>query len=125
MSETFGFDVSHVDGRARRGQLQTAHGVIQTPAFMPVGTSGTVKALLHRDLQELGVEILLANTYHLLLRPGDELIGRVGGLHRFMGWSGPILTDSGDTKCSVSAAGGRLPSRGSVFGRILTGANTC
>ena len=95
MSETFGFDVSHVDGRARRGQLQTAHGVIQTPAFMPVGTSGTVKALLHRDLQELGVEILLANTYHLLLRPGDELIGRVGGLHRFMGWSGPILTDSG------------------------------
>ena len=95
MSETFVFDVSHVDGRARRGQLQTAHGVIQTPAFMPVGTSGTVKALLHRDLQELGVEILLANTYHLLLRPGDELIGRVGGLHRFMGWSGPILTDSG------------------------------
>ena len=95
MSEPFGFDVSHVDGRARRGQLQTAHGVIQTPAFMPVGTSGTVKALLHRDLQELGAEILLANTYHLLLRPGDELIGRVGGLHRFMAWSGPILTDSG------------------------------
>ena len=95
MSETFGFDVSHVDGRARRGQLQTAHGVIQTPAFMPVGTSGAVKALLHRDLQELGAEVLLANTYHLLLRPGDELIGRVGGLHRFMGWSGPILTDSG------------------------------
>ena len=95
MSETFGFEVSHVDGGARRGQLQTAHGVIQTPAFMPVGTSGTVKALLHRDLQELGAEILLANTYHLLLRPGDELIGRVGGLHRFMGWSGPILTDSG------------------------------
>ena len=95
MSGTFGFEVSHVDGRARRGQLQTAHGVIQTPVFMPVGTSGAVKALLHRDLQELGAEILLANTYHLLLRPGDELIGRVGGLHRFMGWQGPILTDSG------------------------------
>jgi queuine tRNA-ribosyltransferase len=95
MSETFGFDVSHVDGRARRGVLRTPHGVIQTPAFMPVGTSGAVKALLHRDLQDLGAEILLANTYHLLLRPGDALIKRVGGLHRFMGWSGPILTDSG------------------------------
>ena len=95
MSETFRFDVSHVDGRARRGVLRTPHGLIQTPAFMPVGTSGTVKALLHRDLEDLGAEILLANTYHLLLRPGDTLIGRVGGLHRFMGWSRPILTDSG------------------------------
>ena len=95
MSETFRFDVSHIDGRARRGVMQTPHGLIQTPAFMPVGTSGAVKALLHRDLQALGAEILLANTYHLLLRPGDALIGRVGGLHRFMGWSGPILTDSG------------------------------
>jgi queuine tRNA-ribosyltransferase len=95
MSETFRFDVSHIDGCARRGVLQTPHGRIQTPAFMPVGTSGAVKALLHRDLQDLGAEILLANTYHLLLRPGDMLIGRVGGLHRFMGWSRPILTDSG------------------------------
>ena len=95
MSETFRFDVSHVDGRARRGVLQTPHGVIHTPAFMPVGTSGAVKALLHRDLQDLGAEMILANTYHLLLRPGDALIKRVGGLHRFMGWSGPILTDSG------------------------------
>jgi len=95
MSETFRFEVSHVDGRARRGVLRTRHGVIQTPAFMPVGTSGAVKALLHRDLQELGAEIILANTYHLLLRPGDALIARVGGLHRFMGWEGPILTDSG------------------------------
>ena len=95
MSQTFRFDVSHVDGRARRGVLRTPHGLIQTPVFMPVGTSGAVKALLHRDLQDLGAEILLANTYHLLLRPGDALIGRVGGLHRFMGWSRPILTDSG------------------------------
>ena len=95
MSEMFQFDVSHIDGCARRGVLQTPHGRIQTPAFMPVGTSGAVKALLHRDLQDLGAEILLANTYHLLLRPGDTLIGRVGGLHRFMGWSRPILTDSG------------------------------
>ena len=95
MSETFRFDVSHVDVGARRGVLRTPHGLIQTPAFMPVGTSGTVKALLHRDLEDLGAEVLLANTYHLMLRPGDALIGRVGGLHRFMGWSRPILTDSG------------------------------
>ena len=91
----FGFEVNHVDGQARCGVLQTMHGVIQTPAFMPVGTSGAVKAILHKDLQHLNVEMLLANTYHLMLRPGDELIARVGGLHRFMGWQGPILTDSG------------------------------
>ena len=91
----YGFEVNHVDGQARSGLLQTMHGVIQTPAFMPVGTSGAVKAMLHKDLQDLNVEMLLANTYHLMLRPGDELIARVGGLHRFMGWQGPILTDSG------------------------------
>ena len=91
----FGFEVNHVDGQARSGLLQTMHGVIQTPAFMPVGTSGAVKAMLHKDLQDLNVEMLLANTYHLMLRPGDELIARVGGLHRFMSWQGPILTDSG------------------------------
>ena len=91
----YGFEVNHVDGQARSGLLQTMHGVIQTPAFMPVGTSGAVKAMLHKDLQDLNVEMLLANTYHLMLRPGDELIARVGGLHRFMSWQGPILTDSG------------------------------
>ena len=91
----FGFEVNHVDGQARSGLLQTMHGVIKTPAFMPVGTSGAVKAMLHKDLQDLNVEMLLANTYHLMLRPGDELIGRGGGLHRFMSWQGPILTDSG------------------------------
>ena len=91
----YGFEVNHVDGQARSGLLQTMHGVIKTPAFMPVGTSGAVKAMLHKDLQDLNVEMLLANTYHLMLRPGDELIARVGGLHRFMSWQGPILTDSG------------------------------
>ncbi len=95
MPRTFGFRVTHVDGRARRGVLNTPHGTVQTPVFMPVGTSGTVKSLIHRDLLELGAEIVLANTYHLCLRPGDDLIGRLGGLHRFMGWSLPILTDSG------------------------------
>ena len=95
MFETFGFHVSQVDGLARRGELRTAHGVVNTPAFMPVGTGGAVKAITHRDLTGAGGEILLANTYHLLLRPGDQLIARAGGLHRFIGWSGPILTDSG------------------------------
>ena len=95
MSDTFDFTVSHVDGLARRGVITTPHGVVQTPVFMPVGTSGAVKALLHRDLRDIGAEIVLANTYHLLLRPGDELIQRVGGLHEFMGWPAPILTDSG------------------------------
>ena len=95
MPGTFGFRVTHVDGRARRGELRTPHGTVQTPVFMPVGTSATVKSLIHRDLLELGAEIVLANTYHLCLRPGDDLIGRLGGLHRFMGWSLPILTDSG------------------------------
>ena len=92
---TFDFEVTHTDGRARRGVLTTAHGTIETPVFMPVGTQGSVKALTHRQVEEAGASIVLANTYHLHLRPGDELIGRRGGLHRFIGWSRPILTDSG------------------------------
>ena len=80
---------------ARIGSVQTMHGVFQTPAFMPVGTQGTVKALTPRDLQNLGAEIILSNAYHLFIRPGIEIIREAGGLHRFMGWPGPILTDSG------------------------------
>ena len=80
---------------ARRGVLGTAHGTVQTPAFMPVGTQGTVKAVSPRDLRELGVQIVLANAYHLAIRPGSEVVRGLGGLHRFMGWDGPILTDSG------------------------------
>ena len=91
----FEFRVISRAGGARCGELHTAHGVVQTPAFMPVGTVGAVKAMTHRDLLDVGAEIVLANTYHLLLRPGDRLIGQVGGLHRFMGWDRPILTDSG------------------------------
>ena len=83
------------DGAARLGEFETPHGVVQTPAFMPVGTQGAVKATRHRDLEDAGAEIILGNTYHLLLRPGDELIARRGGLHRFIGWTRPILTDSG------------------------------
>ena len=89
------FRLHGTDGAARRGEFHTPHGVVQTPAFMPVGTQGTVKATLHRDLKDAGAEIILGNTYHLFLRPGDELIARRGGLHQFIGWNGPILTDSG------------------------------
>ena len=89
------FEVTHRDGAARRGTLTTAHGVVETPVFMPVGTQGAVKAITHHDLEALGAEIILGNTYHLHLRPGDELIARRGGLHRFIGWARPILTDSG------------------------------
>ena len=95
MSDGFTFTLLGTDGVARRGEFHTPHGIVQTPAFMPVGTQGTVKAALHRDLEELGAEIILGNTYHLFLRPGDELIARRGGLHRFIGWTRPMLTDSG------------------------------
>ena len=80
---------------ARRGRLQTVHGPVETPAFMPVGTQGTVKTLEPRDLRDLGVGMILANTYHLLLRPGNDVMSECGGLHKFMAWNGPILTDSG------------------------------
>jgi queuine tRNA-ribosyltransferase len=92
---SFDFRVTHAEGRARRGLMTTAHGAVETPAFMPVGTQGAVKGVTHRDLESLGAEILLSNTYHLYLRPGDDLIARRGGLHRFIGWTRPILTDSG------------------------------
>jgi len=91
----FAFRITHTDGDARCGVLSTPHGDVQTPAFMPVGTHGAVKGVTARDLESLGAEILLSNTYHLYLRPGDGLIARRGGLHRFMHWDKPILTDSG------------------------------
>jgi queuine tRNA-ribosyltransferase len=89
------FDLLARDGRARRGRLTTAHGTIETPAFMPVGTAATVKAMTPEDVRATGAEILLCNTYHLMLRPGAGRIERLGGLHKFMNWPGPILTDSG------------------------------
>jgi queuine tRNA-ribosyltransferase len=89
------FSVTHRDGAARAGRLTTAHGEVATPAFMPVGTQGTVKAVTVDELRACGAEIVLSNTYHLFLRPGHETIRDLGGLHRFMAWDGPILTDSG------------------------------
>ncbi|MDE0409974.1 MAG: tRNA guanosine(34) transglycosylase Tgt [Alphaproteobacteria bacterium] len=92
---TLGFALTGTDGRARRGRLRTAHGTVETPAFMPVGTAATVKALTPAMVAETGAQMVLANTYHLVLRPGAERVARLGGLHAFMRWPGPILTDSG------------------------------
>ncbi|RJR21256.1 MAG: tRNA guanosine(34) transglycosylase Tgt [Nitrospiraceae bacterium] len=95
MKSFFRFDISRKDGRARLGQIHTQRGIINTPAFMPVGTNGSVKAMSPDEMKELGADVLLSNTYHLYLRPGHEIIKEVGGLHKFMKWEGPILTDSG------------------------------
>ena len=92
---TFGYEVLKEDGRARRGRMTTAHGAIETPVFMPVGTAATVKGMTSESIQRTGAEIVLANTYHLMLRPGAEIVGSLGGLHTFMDWEKPILTDSG------------------------------
>ena len=89
------FNISSTSGYARRGELDFPRGKVQTPAFMPVGTNGTVKALEVENLQQTGSEIILGNTYHLMLRPGDDLIKNLGGLHKFSNWDKPILTDSG------------------------------
>jgi queuine tRNA-ribosyltransferase len=89
------FEVLATDGAARRGVLRLPRGEVRTPAFMPVGTYGTVKAMTPEEVRELGADIILGNTFHLMLRPGSERVQRLGGLHRFMNWSGPILTDSG------------------------------
>src|ERR1700722_18641995 len=91
------FTVSAVDpvSRARRGTITTGHGRIETPAFMAVGTRATVTGLTPADLTAMGAQVVLGNTYHLMLRPGPTTFRRVGGIHRFMGWSGPVLTDSG------------------------------
>jgi queuine tRNA-ribosyltransferase len=115
----FGFSVIQKDSdtQARLGSMSTIHGSVRTPAFMPVATQGTVKATTPRELHEIGTEIILANAYHLYLRPGVELVERAGGLHRFMGWDGPILTDSGGYQvfslkdlCRVSEEGVRFRS---------------
>src|SRR4030095_10659553 len=92
---TASFALAVTDGAARRGRLTLTHGAVDTPAFMPVGTYGTIKAMAPWELSEAGAQIVLGNTFHLWLRPGLDVIAAHGGLHRFMGWSGPILTDSG------------------------------
>ena len=117
----FGFTVTACEGPARRGELRTPHGVVQTPAFMPVGTRGAVKGVTHRDLEDVGAEIILGNTYHLYLRPGDRLIARAGGLHRFIGWDRPILTDSGGYQIFSLADRRRISEEGAEFRSHLDG----
>src|SRR5256885_8694776 len=95
MQNDFEVVAADKDSKARRGRLTTAHGVIDTPAFMPVGTQGSVKGVSPRELREVKAQIILGNTYHLFVRPGLDAITRFGGLHNFMSWGGPILTDSG------------------------------
>jgi len=109
------------NSHARLGRLVTSHGVVETPAFMPVGTQGTVKAVLPRDLREMCCQILLSNTYHLYLRPGHELVRKLGGLHRFMGWDGPILTDSGGYQVFSLGAMRKISEQGAHFQSHLDG----
>jgi queuine tRNA-ribosyltransferase len=115
------FTLTHTDGAARRGVLQTAHGAIETPVFMPVGTQGAVKALTTQHLEEIGACIILGNTYHLMLRPGDELIARRGGLHKFIGWNKPILTDSGGYQVFSLAERRKINENGVEFRSHLDG----
>lgn len=113
------FEISSKEGLARAGTLTTKNGVIQTPCFMPVGTRGAVKTLDSNDLEMLGAEIILGNTYHLMLRPGDELIARQGGLHKFMDWKRPILTDSGGFQ--ILSLKPKIQETGAIFKSIYDG----
>ncbi len=114
--------ITHDSGTgARLGELKTAHGLVHTPVFMPVGTQGTVKTLTVRDLKECGIEILLSNVYHLSLRPGQKILELAGGLHRFMGWDGPILTDSGGYQVFSLAAKCRVKDEGVTFASHVDG----
>jgi queuine tRNA-ribosyltransferase len=115
------FLVHNTDGRARRGTLTLAHGSVETPAFMPVGTYGTVKAMSPAELHGIGAEIVLGNTFHLWLRPGLEVIAAHGGLHRFMGWDGPILTDSGGFQVFSLGALRKITEEGVKFASPVNG----
>jgi queuine tRNA-ribosyltransferase len=119
---TIAFQLLSHDSAARRGQIKTAHGTVETPAFMPVGTAGTVKAMLPDQVRDTGAEIVLGNTYHLMLRPGAERVAKLGGLHKFMDWPGPILTDSGGFQVMSLAQLRKLDDRGVVFRSHIDGA---
>ncbi len=121
MALTFTLDAHDPETLARAGRMQARHGEVLTPAFMPVGTQGSVKTLTPDELEAAGADILLANTYHLYLRPGVETIGRMGGLHRFMGWSGAILTDSGGFQVMSLADLRKVNDRGVEFRSHLDG----
>jgi queuine tRNA-ribosyltransferase len=116
------FSVEARSGRARAGRVETAHGAFETPAFMPCGTKGAVKALEPRELRAAGIEILLSNTYHLALRPGEATVAKLGGLHTFMSWDGPILTDSGGFQVFSLAGLRKITDEGVTFQSHIDGA---
>ena len=107
---------------ARRGRIETTRGTIETPAFMPVGTQATVKTLDPTEVRRTGAQVILANTYHLMLRPGVDIIREAGGLHAFMGWHGPILTDSGGFQVFSLAANAKVREEGVTFASHIDGA---
>src|SRR4051794_13628744 len=118
----FSFTLLHRDGAARAGLLATSHGPVETPVFMPVGTQATVKGLTPRMVKDAGAQIILGNTYPLALRPGDELVRDLGGLHRFMGWDRPILTDSGGFQVFSLATQVKITDHGASFRSHIDGA---
>jgi queuine tRNA-ribosyltransferase len=118
----FSFTLLARDGAARRGRMATAHGIVETPAFMPVGTAATVKAMRPEDVAATGAQIILGNTYHLMLRPSAERIAELGGLHKFMNWPGPVLTDSGGFQVMSLAKLRKLSESGVTFSSHLDGA---
>ncbi|KAA9367907.1 tRNA guanosine(34) transglycosylase Tgt [Ochrobactrum quorumnocens] len=120
-SENFEFKVLARDGAARQGEISMPRGVVRTPAFMPVGTAGTVKAMYMDQVKDLGADIILGNTYHLMLRPGAERVARLGGLHEFGGWKGPILTDSGGFQVMSLAQLRELNENGVTFRSHIDG----
>jgi len=122
MSGAFSFTLQTTDGGARLGEIATSRGVIRTPAFMPVGTAATVKAVYTDQLEAAGADIILGNTYHLMLRPGAERIARLGGLHAFMGWRRPILTDSGGFQVMSLAKLRKITADGVTFQSHIDGA---
>src|SRR6266436_5638060 len=126
MSSGFSLQLQHVaaDCSARRGTFNTPHGPVELPAFMPVGTQAAIKALTIDQVRSTGAQMVLANTYHLALRPGEDVIRDLGGLHRFMGWDGPILTDSGGFQLYSLAQNTKITEQAAIFrshidGRLL------
>jgi queuine tRNA-ribosyltransferase len=121
MTAEFSFSLHKTDGMARLGTIATAHGEVRTPAFMPVGTAGTVKALYPEQVKQAGADIILGNVYHLMLRPGAELVAKLGGLHAFSQWHGPILTDSGGFQVMSLAKIRKITEQGAVFQSHIDG----
>ncbi len=122
MTVPFSFELLAHDGLARRGNITTSRGEVRTPAFMPVGTAGTVKAMYMDQVRDLGADIILGNTYHLMLRPGAERVAKLGGLHKFGGWQGPILTDSGGFQVMSLASLRKMTEHGVTFQSHVDGA---